>query len=223
MELQKLQIFRDLTEEEMKNSLVCSQAVTHTYLKNTYIFRQEDNPRKLYFILNGEVELGSINLNGKITRMSMLTEGEYFGEVELFLRQAEYSCYARARKDVKLLEVSQSFFGGRCERNCVHHSKVIFNMLQLFAEKVDKSNHQIEVLTSGNLRQRIYAFLVENCNSNHNVVLNMNREELAAYLNTTRPSLSRMLIALQDEGVIRLSARNKIQILDYDKVSVESE
>lgn len=223
MELQKLQIFRDLTEEEMKKSLVCSQAVTHTYLKNTYIFRQEDNPRKLYFILKGEVELGSINLKGKITRMSMLTEGEYFGEVELFLRQAEYSCYARARKDVKLLEVSQSFFGGRCERNCVHHSKVIFNMLQLFAEKVDKSNHQIEVLTSGNLRQRIYAFLVENCNSNHNVVLNMNREELAAYLNTTRPSLSRMLIALQDEGVIRLSARNKIQILDYDKVSVESE
>lgn len=223
MELQKLQIFRDLTEEEMKKSLVCSQAVTHTYLKNTYVFRQEDNPRKLYFILKGEVELGSINLNGKITRMSLLTEGEYFGEVELFLRQAEYSCYARARKEVKLLEVSQSFFGGRCERNCVHHSKVIFNMLQLFAEKVDKSNHQIEVLTSGNLRQRIYAFLVENCNSNHNVVLNMNREELAAYLNTTRPSLSRMLIALQDEGVIRLSARNKIQILDYDKVSVESE
>ena len=125
MTLQKLQIFRDLTEEEMQKSLVCSQAVTRTYQKNEYIFRQEDRPQKLYFILEGEVEVGSINLNGKITRMSMLAEGEYFGEVELFLRQPGYSCYARARKKATLLEVSQNFFGGRCERNCVHHSKVI--------------------------------------------------------------------------------------------------
>ncbi len=222
MKLQNLQIFHDLTEEELQKSLVCSQAVTRTYPKNEYIFRQEDRPQKLYFILEGEVELGSINLNGKITRMSMLAEGEYFGEVELFLRQPGYSCYARARKNVTLLEVSQNFFGGRCERNCVHHSKVIFNMLQLFAEKVDKNNHQIEVLTSGNLRQRICAFLLENCNSDYSVSLQMNREELASYLNTTRPSLSRMLVALRDEGVIRLSARNKIQILDYDKVSIEN-
>ena len=205
MTLQKLQIFRDLTEEEMQKSLVCSQAVTRTYQKNEYIFRQEDRPQKLYFILEGEVEVGSINLNGKITRMSMLAEGEYFGEVELFLRQPGYSCYARARKKATLLEVS-----------------LIFNMLQLFAEKVDKNNHQIEVLTSGNLRQRICAFLLENCNSDYNVTLHMNREELASYLNATRPSLSRMLVALQDEGLIRLSSRNKIQILDYDKVSGEN-
>ena len=104
----------------------------------------------------------------------------------------------------------------------MHHSKVIFNMLQLFAEKVDKNNHQIEVLTSGNLRQRICAFLLENCNSDYNVMLHMNREELASYLNATRPSLSRMLVALQDEGLIRLSSRNKIQILDYNKVSGEN-
>ena len=222
MKLQDLQIFRDLTEEEMQKSLVCSQAVTRAYQKNEYIFRQEDRPLKLYFLLEGEVELGSINLNGKVTRMSLLKEGEYFGEVELFLRQPGYSCYARAKKKVTLLEVSQSFFGGRCERNCVHHSKVIFNMLQLFAERVDQNNHQIEVLTSGNLRQRICAFLIENCNPDYSVTLYMNREELASYLNTTRPSLSRMLLSLQDEGVIRLSARNKIQILDYDKVSIEN-
>ena len=59
--------------------------------------------RSCIFILEGEVEVGSINLNGKITRMSMLAEGEYFGEVELFLRQPGYSCYARARKKATLL------------------------------------------------------------------------------------------------------------------------
>ena len=70
MKLQQLQIFQNLTEEELEKSLVCSQAVVKKYPKDTYIFRQGDVPLKLYFILEGMVELGSINLNGKITRSS---------------------------------------------------------------------------------------------------------------------------------------------------------
>ena len=218
MKLQQLQIFQNLTEEELEKSLVCSQAVVKKYPKDTYIFRQGDVPLKLYFILEGMVELGSINLNGKITRSSYVTVGEEFGEVEMFLRQSAYSGYAKAKNEVSVLEVSQNFFGGRCERNCVHHSKVVFNMLQLFAEKAEKCNRQIEVLTSGNLRQRVAAYLLENCNPDYRVRLHMNREDLAVYLNTTRPSLSRMLLTLQDEGIIRLVGRKVIEITDYERL-----
>ena len=221
MQLQQLQIFHNLTEEELKKSLVCSQATVRKYKKNEYIFQQGDAPKKLYFVLEGEIELGSINLNGKVTRISRVTVGEEFGEVEMFLRQSAYSGYASAKKEVSVLEVSQSFFGGRCERNCVHHSKVVFNMLQLFAEKADKHNHQIEVLTSGNLRQRVAAYLLENSNPDYRVKLQMNREDLAAYLNTTRPSLSRMLLNLQEEGIIQIVNRKVIEILDYDRLQEE--
>lgn len=147
--------------------------------------------------------------------------GEEFGEVEMFLRQSAYSGYAKAKNEVSVLEVSQNFFGGRCERNCVHHSKVAFNMLQLFAEKAEKCNRQIEVLTSGNLRQRVAAYLLENCNPDYRVRLHMNREDLAVYLNTTRPSLSRMLLTLQDEGIIRLVGRKVIEITDYERLQSE--
>lgn len=221
MQLQQLQIFHNLTEEELKKSLVCSQATVRKYKKNEYIFQQGDAPKKLYFVLEGEIELGSINLNGKVTRISRVTVGEEFGEVEMFLRQSAYSGYARAKKEVSVLEVSQSFFGGRCERNCVHHSKVVFNMLQLFAEKADKHNHQIEVLTSGNLRQRVAAYLLENSNPDYRVKLQMNREDLAAYLNTTRPSLSRMLLNLQEGGIIQIVNRKVIEILDCDRLQEE--
>lgn len=221
MQLQQLQIFHNLTEEELKKSLVCSQATVRKYKKNEYIFQQGDAPKKLYFVLEGEIELGSINLNGKVTRISRVTVGEEFGEVEMFLRQSAYPGYARAKKEVSVLEISQSFFGGRCERNCVHHSKVVFNMLQLFAEKADKHNHQIEVLTSGNLRQRVAAYLLENSNPDYRVKLQMNREDLAAYLNTTRPSLSRMLLNLQEGGIIRIVNRKVIEILDYDRLQEE--
>ena len=94
-------------------------------------------------------------------------------------------------------------------------------MLQIFAEKADKHNHQIEVLTSGNLRQRIAAYLLENSDSDYLIRLHMNREDLASYLNTTRPSLSRMLLNLQEEGIIQLLNRKMIKILDYDRLQLE--
>ena len=55
MKLQQLQIFQNLTEEELEKSLVCSQAVVKKYPKGTYIFRQGDAPLKLYFILEASL------------------------------------------------------------------------------------------------------------------------------------------------------------------------
>ena len=202
MQIKDLSIFHNLDDAEFKKSLVCTQSVIHEYKKNDYIFFQGDVPNKLYLILNGEVELGSINVNGKVLRITNISEGEDFGEVELFLNKDRYSGYAKAKTDVKLLEIAKDFFGGRCEKNCSHHSKVVFNML--------------EVLTSGNLKQRIATYLLEHADNNNLVSLSMNREELALYLNTTRPSLSRTLLSLQEDGFIHLSSRKSIKILDAE-------
>ena len=210
MQIKDLSIFHNLDDAEFKKSLVCTQSVIHEYKKNDYIFFQGDVPNKLYLILNGEVELGSINVNGKVLRITNICE------VELFLNKDRYSGYAKAKTDVKLLEIAKDFFGGRCEKNCSHHSKVVFNMLELFAKRTDENNQQLEVLTSGNLKQRIATYLLEHADNNNLVSLSMNREELALYLNTTRPSLSRTLLSLQEDGFIHLSSRKSIKILDAE-------
>lgn len=48
------------------------------------------------------------------------------------------------------------------------------------------------------------------------VSLSLNREELAAFLNTTRPSLSRMLQQMQEEGLLRIVSRSQIEITDEE-------
>ena len=89
-------------------------------------------------------------------------------------------------------------------------------MLELFAKRTDENNQQLEVLTSGNLKQRIATYLLEHADNNNLVSLSMNREKLALYLNTTRPSLSRTLLSLQEDGFIHLSSRKSIKILDAE-------
>ncbi len=48
--------------------------------------------------------------------------------------------------------------------------------------------------------------------------LSMNREQFASYLNVTRPSLSRELINMQEDGLIEVD-RDMIKILDMDQLS----
>lgn len=123
MQIKDLSIFHNLDDAEFKKSLVCTQSVIREYKKNDYIFFQGDVPNKLYLILDGEVELGSINVNGKVLRITNISEGEDFGEVELFLNKDHYSGYAKAKTDVKLLEIAKDFFGGRCEKTVLITAK----------------------------------------------------------------------------------------------------
>ena len=50
----------------------------------------------------------------------------------------------------------------------------------------------------------------------------MNREELSDYLGTTRPSLSRELMAMQDEGLIEVE-RSSFKIKDREGLEYYAE
>ena len=216
MNAQNLAIFHGLSDEEIEKSLHCSRGKVISVSKGQFIYRQEDEPTRLYFVLEGSVELGSCNALGRLTRIRVLHEGECLGETELFLASSGYNSYAKAVLNTRLLSVPEEFFGGQCERCCMHHSRVVYNMLHVFAEKSEQDNRQIDLLTLGNLRQRIAAFLLEEqrkAGTGSRIIhLTLNREELAAFLNTTRPSLSRMLLQMQEEGLLRLVSRSQIEI-----------
>ncbi len=222
MNAQNLSIFHGLSDEEIEKSLHCSRGKVISVSKGQFIYQQEDEPTRLYFVLEGSVELGSCNALGRLTRIRILHEGECFGETELFLAADGYNSYAKAILNTRLLSVPEEFFGGQCERCCMHHSRVVYNMLYVFAEKSEQDNRQIDLLTLGNLRQRIAAFLLEEQSresaGSRIVHLSLNREELAAFLNTTRPSLSRMLLQMQDEGLLRLVSRNQIEITEEEQL-----
>lgn len=216
------------------------------FQKDEYIYRQEDEPKRLYFVMEGKVELGRVHRSGRLLRTEQLKEGDAFGAVEVFLGEPERPCYAKAKTQVQVLAVDRYFFGGRCDRNCVHHAQVIKNMLWVFAEQARENERQIELLTIGNLSQRVAAYLLEEAEnvpeikkntggirgkkgsgnpklgkpeSGCIIRLRQNREELAAYLNTTRPSLSRVLMQMQEEGLIAFPARDQIKIIDIEGLS----
>ena len=109
MNAQNLTIFYGLSDEEIEKSLHCSRGKVISSEKGQMIYRQEDEPTRLYFVLEGNVELGSCNALGKLTRIRVLREGECFGETELFLAADGYNSYARAMTRVNCESFSGSF------------------------------------------------------------------------------------------------------------------
>lgn len=215
MEIEKLPLFTELTEDEIKRSLVCSGAKVETYEKNAFIFQQEDKPSRLYFVLSGTVLLGQVNALGRQNYAEYLEAGQGFGEIDLFLEYPAYRYFAEAKTAVRVLAVSRHFFYKTCPKNCAHHSKIIFNMLRIFAGEADKNSRKLHLLTCGTLKQRIASYLMDISGGKQDVTIPMKREDLAAYLNTTRPSLSRELSFMQERGIIELKGRSVIRIFSF--------
>lgn len=220
MELKELALFWGLKDEEVKKSMDCSQGRFLEYEKHTYIFHREDKPERLYVILSGKVLLGQDSFSGRQILAEYRSEGQSFGERDLFLENESYDYFAQTKEKTKVLAISRHFFNGTCERNCPHHHKIIYNMMKIFAEEAERNSRTIQLLTCGALEQRIALYLLQQKSSNGVIELPVNREELSIYLNTTRPSLSRELSNMQKKEVLRLIDRRHLRILNYDALQV---
>lgn len=75
-----------------------------------YVFRQGDPADGFYMIQSGQVEVSVMNaLSGKTRRLSVLVEGDYFGEMAL-VRRGPRSASVKALKPLKLWKLSRAQF-----------------------------------------------------------------------------------------------------------------
>ena len=216
MELKDTLLFQNLNDTEIQRILYCSHAETLTFPKGQTIIFPDDKPAVLYLILEGTVILEQYNYMGKPMNIEYRSAGSLFGETDVFLDKDSFGYTVRTESPCRILTADRSFFFRTCEKNCEHHSQAIFNMLHIFALDNHQKQERLDLLTCGELEQRLARYLLENRTGADTVFLSMNRSELAAYLNTTRPSLSRTLSGLQNQGALQIDGRNQIKTLNPD-------
>lgn len=218
LKLKKSPLFASMSIEELENCLKCSKSEIVSYKKEEMIFFAEDKPKKLFILIEGSVSICHDSLSGKRNIVTTIShEGDMFGEVFLFINKNEYDNYAIAINDTKVLQMPKEYLYGSCSKNCPSHTLLTSNMLSILAQKAYYLNQKLNILSSNNLRQKISKLLLRNSSNDGNVTLKMNREELADYLNVARPSLSRELMKMQDEELIKID-KNKIKIINFEEI-----
>lgn len=214
-----IHLFRNISKDEIEKMFRCSKTVERFFEDGNYIFRQGETPKNLFLVLEGTVMISKDFASGKRDVLFMVGQGDVFGEMFLFADTKVYWYDAIAQENVRVLEIPWEFFYCFCSNACEHHRMITRNMLEIQSEKNFKMTRKLHLLSGTTLRERIALWLMEQAVEGDIVKLTMNREELADYLGTTRPSLSRELMKMQQEHLIE-TEKNIIKIVDRDALEI---
>lgn len=209
--LKDTKLFIGLNEEEILTCLKSIDFNIEEFEKDETIFHVGDKAKHINVLIDGAVSICRDSMDGKRSIVAIFnTAGAIFGEVFLFLENKGYEHYARAASKVKLLKISKDYLFEGSKEGKDYHKVFLGNMLSDLAFKNYYLNRKVQILSCSSLRQKIAMFLIQNMDRNKRCISGLGREEMADLLNTARPSLSRELMKMQEEGIIEIDKKHII-------------
>lgn len=201
MDLRKIPIFKNLSEDEIKEIQDIAAIEEKTFEKGSHIFKKGDIKEDFYYLVKGSIKVYKIDPEGKRYIIASFNKPVIFGEVYAYLKEP-FDFWAEADKDSTVIVISDF-------RNLLKRLKfrsLGLNFIDLLARKSLSLSKKNQINSQSTLEQKIAAYILEN-EKGGVVHLNISREELADYLAVTRPSLSRSLSAMAKEGLINIKDR----------------
>lgn len=215
---------RQFTNDEIKALSEGNNTEIERYEKGSFVFEEDDIPDRLYVLIEGCVEVSKMTFSGKkILITTIENAGDMFAEVYMFMGKNKYDMSAQVTTESIVLSISSSFFENIshneyvCAADSEIAKKITKNLMSIFAMKAYNLSGKVRLLGCSSIREKIALYLIENQTPSGEIVKNPSREELADYINVTRPSLSRELGNMEKEGIIKLEGR-KIKIMSQEKL-----
>ena len=210
-------LFDDIGPEELQNMLHCLDFKVRSFSRNGIINMAGNLFEGVGVVVEGQVSVVKENAAGERIIFSILNPGELFGEMAAFSGNRKWPATVIAQSDCSVMYVPADKLVGQCSASCTGHRKLMMNMLGILSRKAMKLSRQLEYLSIRSMRSRIAAFLLEQHkrSGQSTFMLEMNRNELADFLNVTRPSLSREMCRMRDEGILDFH-RSSVQIRDIE-------
>jgi CRP-like cAMP-binding protein len=216
----KANIFKNITETELSFLLKCLLAVKKDFDKENFIINAGDPMSRIGIVISGSVDIIQEDAVGRRTILTTIKRPDVFGEgiVAAKIEESPVSVVAAEKTSVLFLDYRSMI--EKCEKNCVFHSRLIENMLELMSKKLIMLNKKLSYSLMKTIREKVSSYLVEEYgkNKNRTFIVPYNREELANYFSVDRSSLSRELSQMQDEGLIEY---NKSQFTLTDEFFTE--
>lgn len=219
--LKDVKLFENIEINELSRMLECLNPKIASYRKKDYLAIANNSYIGVGIILKGEVVETKENAAGDRVVIGKLKEKELFGDIIAFSSYDKWDSTITAFSDCVILYIKPQIIIGRCSNMCSGHTQLIQNMLKIVSKKAIDLNRNIEYLSMKSIRTKVSAYLLEQYNkvNKTNFLVPLKRQELAEFLNVSRPSLSREIIKMKDEGIIDFN-RSSFKIVDIDALKL---
>lgn len=213
--LKSVPLFAGINESDMESLLSCLSAREAHYDKNEAVFHKDEDAVNVGIILSGEVQVIREDYYGNRSILAKLNQGMLFGETFVCadIKKLPVSVFTTTESNVLFIDYRRIVT--TCTETCVFHSRLIFNMLKILAQKNIMLNQKIEFVTKRTTREKLLAYLsteAQKAGSN-SFAIAFNRQELADYLSVDRSAMSAELCRLRDDGLIRFN-KNKFELFN---------
>ncbi len=212
--LEQCPLFQEIAEADLRVMLACFMPRVAGYKRGEYVCLEGDEQKTVGVLLSGRLSVNRETLAGNKMVMATLSPGELFGEMAAFSGRRRWPASVAALEASEVMFLPVERFSVTCADSCESHASIIRNMLGIISRKALMLNRKVEYLTLKGMREKLCRYLMEQSRSQGGTTftMDMNRNELADFLNVSRPSMSRELGRMRDEGLIDFY-RGSVRIL----------
>lgn len=211
--LNKSILFKNLNKDEITDLIATVPHNIINYKKNDIIAIEEDDCNSLGIILSGTVEIHKPFPSGKIITINNFEAGNVFGEALIFSGRHKYPATIVSSNDTKIMYIGKYDIIKLMRLD----DRILNNFVSVLSNRILMLNDRITNLSYDTVRKKIANIILVEYSKQKNIVLTLPfcRKKMAELLNIPRPSLSRELIKMKEDGMIDYH-KNKLKILDID-------
>ncbi len=212
----KVPIFENLDCDELSEIV---KSINHKeYSKGEVLFDEGSIANNMFFVNEGKVKLYKYTRDGKEQILHILSEGEFFGELNL-VNSSIHNFSAKAIKDTKICILSNE----EMKKIIIKNPQIGIKLLQSVGERLANMENLAQNLATNDADSRVAYLLIDllekskNVNGDKNEInIQMSREDMANCVGVTRETLSRKLRSFEEEGLIKIVKIKQIRVLDEE-------
>lgn len=213
--LSKAILFKNIDKSLISKLVADLDYRISNYKKDHIIAIEGDDCLSLGIILSGNIEIHKPFPSGKVVTINTFSVGNIFGEALVFSERHKYPATVIAISNSTIMYIDKMEVIRLMKKN----ETVLNNFVSVLSNRIFMLNDRITNLSYDTIRKKIANVIIAEYGkqNNHYLVLPFCRKKMAELLNIPRPSLSRELMKMKEEGIIDYH-KNKLRILDLNQL-----
>jgi len=208
--LRKVPLFSDLSEADLASFAEVTRE--REYPKNSVILFEDDPGDSLYIVSAGQVKVVLIGEDGREVILSVLGDGDFFGEMAL-IDDEPRSAHVIAMKDSQLLVLRRDDF----QKQVVGHPRIALKILKVLVQRLRRADEKIGGLVLLDVNGRVARLLLDLAEESGGprITRRLTHHTIAQMIGSSRETVSRAMRELVDRGLIE-TTRREISIKNRD-------
>ncbi|HVM44047.1 MAG TPA: Crp/Fnr family transcriptional regulator [Gemmatimonadales bacterium] len=208
--LRKVPLFSDLSEGDLASFAEVTRE--REYPKNSVILFEDDPGDSLYIVSSGQVKVVLIGEDGREVILSVLGDGDFFGEMAL-IDDEPRSAHVIAMKDSQLLVLRRDDF----QSQVAMHPQIALKLLRVLVQRLRRADEKIGGLVLLDVNGRVARLLLDLADESGGpkITRRLTHHTIAQMIGSSRETVSRAMRELVDRGLIE-TTRREIAIKDRD-------